>query len=135
MPPDLELAREWLDPAQADLGSARETRASTKPKLRAACYLSQQAVEKSLKAFVQYSEVVPPINHSLDLLFDLYAARSSRFTERRAACAWLGDCAVGVRYPGFELKPTPDRGGQAVAAAGNAHKLVLTLLPDEAQPQ
>lgn len=135
MPPDLELVKEWLDLAQEDLDSAREACVSTKPKLRVACYLSQQAVEKSLKAFLQYSEIVPPKTHSLDLLFDLCTARNSRFAEIRSACAWLGDYAVGVRYPGFELKPTPERARQAITAAGDALKLVLTLLPDEARPQ
>lgn len=132
MPPDLELAKERLDLAQEDLDSAREALASTKPTLRVACYLSQQAVEKSLKAFLQYSEVVPPKTHSLDLLFDMCAARNNRFAELRAECAWLGDYAVGVRYPGFELKPMAERPQQAAAAVGDALKLALTLLPKEA---
>ncbi|MEP0847470.1 MAG: hypothetical protein HRF50_11735 [Phycisphaerae bacterium] len=59
MPPDLELVKEWLDLAQEDLDSAREDFAFTKPTLRVASCLSQQAVAAAGDALNRVLALLP----------------------------------------------------------------------------
>jgi HEPN domain-containing protein len=135
MAPETELVREWVLLSLEDFESARDLIHSKEPRIRVACYLCQQAVEKVLKAYLQLRQpTAPPRTHSLDLLLDFCKQHDPAFAEIRADCAWLSGFAVEVRYPGFEPKPTVDRAKAALAAAESAYKFVLDRLPPEAHP-
>ena len=133
MAPEIELAREWVLLSREDLESARDLINAAEPKIRVACYLSQQAVEKVLKAYLQLRQPAALAKtHSLDLLLDSCKQHDAGFAEIRHECAWLSDFAVAVRYPGFEPQPTVEWARAALAAAESAFDFVLDRLPPEA---
>lgn len=135
MAPETELVREWVLLSREDFESARDLINSTVPRIRVACYLCQQAVEKVLKAYLQLRQpAAPPKTHSLDLLLDFCKQHDPAFAEIRGECAWLSDFAVEARYPGFEPKPSMDRAKAALVAAESAYNFVLDRLPPEAHP-
>jgi HEPN domain-containing protein len=135
MAPETEMVREWVLLSLEDLEAARDLINSTEPRIRVACYLCQQAVEKVLKAYLQLRQpAAPPRTHSLDLLLDFCKQHDPAFAEIRDDCAWLGDFAVAVRYPGFEPQPTVERAKAALAAAESAFDFILDRLPPKAHP-
>lgn len=88
----------WLEFAEYDLKSARwqlEGKIYT-----SACYVSQQAAEKALKALILSCDNIPPKIHSLDrliaILKDLKVDISSIETEAQE----LDQYYITTRYPG-----------------------------------
>ena len=71
MSPDPDEVREWLQNAKDDLFSAQILIEHDPPVLDTACFHCQQAVEKSLKAFLVWKAVYFEKVHSLPYLLDL----------------------------------------------------------------
>ena len=63
--------RNWLIKSQHDLGSARRLMEGDEPYLDTAVYHCQQAVEKALKAFLTYHDIVFEKTHDLTELLEL----------------------------------------------------------------
>lgn len=59
----LEAAAQWLELGKSDLAAAKEV--GTSERFHLACYLSQQAAEKALKAIYVAHEVKFPLTHSI----------------------------------------------------------------------
>jgi HEPN domain-containing protein len=133
MPPDLEIVKEWLEMAVEDLDVAGRLLQGDHPRPHSASFHCQQAVEKALKAFLEFRETRPPKTHVLGELLDVAETLDSDFSQLRDA-QWLTHFAVGARYPGFEPRPTVDRAQEALCAAGQAVRFVLQRLPSEVQP-
>ena len=93
--------REWVEKAEADFTSAeREYRARTKPNFDAACFFTQQCVEKYLKArLVQAGQIVPR-THDLSSLLDLVLPLEPLWEVLRPRLDTLTSYAVVFRYPG-----------------------------------
>lgn len=77
----LEEAREWLRHAGEDLEAAEILVAADRPRPRQALFHAQQAVEKSLKAFLVAHGVSYPLTHNLTLLMDLCAEIETSLLE------------------------------------------------------
>jgi HEPN domain-containing protein len=133
MPPDLEIVKEWLEMAAEDLDVAGRLLQGDRPRPQSASFHCQQAVEKALKAFLEFRETRPPRTHALGELLDLAETLDSGFSQLRDA-QWLTHFAVGARYPGLEPRPTLGRALEALHAAEEAVRFVVGRLPDGVRP-
>ena len=95
------LTLEWIEKAEADLLSAlREYRARKNPNYDAACFFSQQCVEKYLKAALIEVSLMPPRTHDLGLLLTQLLPHHPLWSDYREVLEQLTSYAVEYRYPG-----------------------------------
>ena len=95
------LTHEWVVKAEGDFASAqRELRARKFPNYDAACFHSQQCVEKYLKARLQEADISFTKTHDLSVLLDLLAPIEPEWQTLSPALRLLNAFAVEVRYPG-----------------------------------
>jgi len=90
---------EWFYLADADLDSAIILNDAHRKHNAIICFHCQQAVEKYLKAFICYNEVVPPKIHVLETLCAQCSEINSSFNDIAKECAYLSPFAVQARYP------------------------------------
>jgi HEPN domain-containing protein len=133
MPPELEIVREWVELAAEGLEAARRLLKGNRPVARTGAFCCQQAVEKALKAFLEFRQGPPPRTHSLGELLDL-AERIDRQFETLRDADWLTHFAVQARYPGDVPRPTAATAREALAAAERVFRFVLDRLPPEVLP-
>lgn len=91
-----EAAR-WLAQARRDLDDARF--AASGQRWNLACFLSQQAAEKALKAFLYAQGAEAVWGHSVGELCRDAAAHDPRFAELGAETAALDQYYIPTRYP------------------------------------
>ena len=109
-------AREWIEKAEADFSSAgREYRARKNPNYDAACFFTQQCVEKYLKARLALAGKPIPKTHDLSALLDLVLPLEPLWEVFRPQLEILTSYAVVFRYPGESA--TRERAKAAVANA------------------
>jgi len=93
------LTLEWIDKAEADLLSAlREYRARKNPNYDAACFFSQQCVEKYLKAALIEVSLMPPRTHDLGLLLNQLLPHHPLWSDYREVLEQLTSYTVEYRY-------------------------------------
>jgi len=91
--------REWIAKAEGDFASAgRELRARKRPNFDAACFHSQQCIEKLMKALLIHGAVSFPKTHDLVVLHQLFSAPISSASKDELRL--LTGAAVALRYPG-----------------------------------
>jgi HEPN domain-containing protein len=96
------LTTEWIEKAEGDLLTAqREYRARKRPNYDAACFHSQQAAEKYLKAWLQESGKGIPRIHNLVDLISLCIETDPSFSIIEPELRGLDGYAVSTRYPGM----------------------------------
>jgi HEPN domain-containing protein len=121
---------DWLDFAQADLTAATDCLADPHH-YRAfhACFWSQQAAEKAIKAALIYANV--PVNRWHDLV-RLAEMLPDGWTARTLSDGLdtLSGYAVDSRYPGALLDPTHDDALQALEDANTVMRTVTGDLLD-----
>lgn len=91
-----EAAR-WLEQARRDLDDARYAAAGARFNL--ACFLSQQAAEKALKAFLYGRGADAVWGHSVAELCGDAAEQDSSFAELGKEAAALDQYYIPTRYP------------------------------------
>ncbi len=119
-----QLVQSWLRKADGDLVSAR-TLLEHAPTVTASIgFHLQQAVEKSLKAFLTFSGTQPPRTHDITELLVLVEEYDSHLAAAAAGADALNVYAVLTRYP--ELEPIPDEPDmdQALAVAERVRRAV-----------
>ena len=127
-----ELAQAWLDKADQNYRAAEvlnQDQASFAEVILLHC---QQAAEKNLKAYLQWSDVRPPKTHDLTLLLELCVELTPAFEELAEACKALRSLAVDPRCPledPADILLSPDL---PLEHAAHVHDCVLWLLPPEA---
>jgi HEPN domain-containing protein len=95
------LVSEWIDKADGDfIAAGRELRARKQPVYHVVCFLTQQCVEKYLKAFLEQSGRQIPRTHDLVELLELCKELDPSLEMIRADLEALGRFSVRVRYPG-----------------------------------
>lgn len=130
MSPKVELAREWLTLADDDLRIAELAMKDTDPVCWAAAFHSQQAVEKSLKAFLAYYERHVEKTHDIEFLLGLckrILPEIERFIEKGSV---LTDYAVDSRYPAPRVEVTPQQAKEAIEISRSIYEFILKSLPD-----
>ncbi len=98
-PPDKARAEaeRWLDQAEYDLGFARL--ALREKYFSQACFISQQAAEKAVKAIVYGSGERLVRGHSIVEIVDHFADRVPELIDLRAAGKSLDEHYIASRYP------------------------------------
>jgi HEPN domain-containing protein len=97
---NLELALRWLEKADHDLITARQTLALQDGPTDTPCFHAQQATEKALKAVLTYHQVAFPKIHDLMRLLDMSISLFPSSGVYREPLIELSDYAIEVRYPG-----------------------------------
>ena len=117
----------WMQYAGEDLEVAARLTAGTPPAPRHACWLAQQAAEKSLKAALVLEGADFAYTHDLDALRnnlpDGWAVR-----ETHPDLAELTEWAVESRYPGDWAEPTYADAVEAVSQARSVYESVAAEL-------
>ena len=103
--PVVHEALRWLRFSEEDLDVALRLLSGSPSAPRHACWLSQQAAEKALKAALVLEEVEFPFTHDLDALRNLLPDGWS-VRDTHADLAELTEWAVETRYPGDWPEPT-----------------------------
>lgn len=103
--PELDkLVANWLRKADHDLGTAKA--AAEKLYYDTGCYHCQQAVEKSIKAYVIYKNRDFARTHDLEKLCNDAAIIDGRWNDHLIAVSSLTQFNVIGRYPTDEEDPT-----------------------------
>ena len=134
MSPEMELVQEWLECARDDVRTAELALQGDPPVCTTACFHSQQAVEKALKAFLIWQDIDFEWSHEIAYLLGLCAARDSSFQRWCASAEPLTDYAVWSRYPGESPDPTAQTARAALEVARGVYGFVLQRIPGEAHP-
>ena len=96
-----ELTKEWVGKAEGDFNTAlREYRARNAPNYDAACFHSQQCIEKYMKARLQEAEIPFGKTHDLIALIELCIPIEPLWEAFRTSLKILNSYAVDFRYPG-----------------------------------
>lgn len=102
----MSAAQEWLNFANDDIRTA-ETILPEKI-LNMVCFHSQQAVEKSLKAFLRHYEAKVPYIHVLEELCVRCQKIDASFVSIRSDCKFLDMFYQPTRYPEAPLGSLPE---------------------------
>lgn len=128
-----DLIRGWAQKAESDLRIV-ELCLANGTALDAACFHSQQAAEKMLKAYLIAKGVEFPFIHDLAKLIRLCADGDPEFASIRELGTKLTPYAVELRYDN-EFWPTPEVAAEAGEAAGEIRAFVLSRMPAEMRPE
>jgi HEPN domain-containing protein len=123
-----EFVRQWLLKAEEDLNAAKSLLAHGTTFLSTACFHSQQAAEKYLKAFLTRHQAEFPKTHDIDELLDLISPINGDLSASLREAAILTNYGVDVRYPGDSPTVTANDAKEALRLAERVRKLVLELL-------
>lgn len=120
------LTREWVSKAEGDFATAeRELDVRGNPNYDAACFHTQQCVEKYLKALLQERDIPFGRTHNLVALLDLLPG-TPELEEFRGDLHALTAYAVEFRYPGeFASK---ELAADAVARCRTIRQAIRTQL-------
>ncbi len=118
---------EWLTFAQQDLSVARHTLSMADCPFQVVCFLSQQSVEKSLKAFLVFREQETPFTHNISMLLER-CARLAAWPSELLDAERLTPYAVVTRYPGSPEPLEEDEARNAVKIGELVMHTVLNAL-------
>jgi len=134
-PPEKEALRkiiaDWLNKACLDMDAAEALLSRDPPLLYPACFHSQQASEKYLKAFLTWKQVEFPKTHNIGQLLSLIATVDRDLAARLKAAEKLTPFGVDIRYPGDQAEPTADEAQEALDLAEKVCEAILPLLRGE----
>lgn len=130
MNPKDELVREWLNLADDDLRIAELAMKDTEPVYWAATFHSQQAAEKTLKAFLAYHEFHVEKTHDIEFLLGLGKKILPEMEKLIEKGSVLTDYAVDSRYPAPRVEVTPQQANEAIEIARSIYEFIIKSLPD-----
>ncbi len=117
--PVVHEALRWLRFAEEDLAVALQLPTGTPPAPHHACWMSQQAAEKTLKAALLLEGIHFPFTHDLDTLRNLLP-NSWSVRSTHVDLVELTEWAVGTKYPGDWPKPAE---AEAIRAESEARAI------------
>ncbi len=134
-PDPIREQERWQRQAERDLDDARFSQAGARFNL--ACFLAQQAAEKSLKAYLYGAGRTEVRGHSIADLCDEAAEVDAEFATQKASAAPLDQFYIPTRYPNglpggvpFEAYGEADA-ARALALAGELIAFVARKLRRE----
>ena len=137
MPPDparVAETREWLEKAALDLRGARIDLDAHPPLLEDTLFHCQQAVEKTLKAFLAWHDKPFRKTHSLEELGAACEAIDGTLRDVIDPAVPLTEFAWAFRYPGEHPTPTIEEARQGLSTAVRSVEGVVSRLPSEVVP-
>jgi HEPN domain-containing protein len=90
---------EWIQIADDDFDSAKILNESTRKHHEIICYHCAQAVEKYLKSYLSYHDIIPQKTHNLLLLNEICIETDNVFENIRTECSLLNRFTSEIRYP------------------------------------
>jgi len=134
MPPDqAHEVRGWLVKATQDWSAVKMLMAASTPLPAIAAFHCQQAVEKTLKAFLVYQQTPFEKVHDLRTIVRCCCESDSTFEQLLEVVEPLNIYAVVVRYPG-PSDPTIEQVRRAMHAVEHTWKFVAKRLPASCLP-
>lgn len=115
--PKIHEVRQWFVKAEHDLRSAKQLYAAEPPLLDTTVYHCQQTAEKSLKAYLTFSDIPFQKVHALSVLVEQCMEVDKSFTELLDIADLLTPYATAFRYPGDVLEPEIKDAQEALASA------------------
>jgi HEPN domain-containing protein len=94
-----ENVKEWLQLADDDLYSAKILNEAIRRPYEIICYHCAQSIEKYLKCYLTFCDIVPRKTHDLVFLNSLCAEKDNEFQEIKSICEFLNRFANDIRYP------------------------------------
>jgi HEPN domain-containing protein len=94
-----EDAMEWILIADDDFDSANLLNESVRKHYEIICYHCAQAVEKYLKGYLVYNDIVPQKTHDLLFLNKICTDKDKNFENIVNECGFLNRFANDIRYP------------------------------------
>jgi HEPN domain-containing protein len=91
--------KEWLAIADDDFDSAKILNESVRKHREVICYLCAQAMEKYIKCYLTYNDIIPQKTHNLVLLNDKCIEIDSSFEEIKMECGFINRYINEIRYP------------------------------------
>ena len=131
-----QQTRNWLQKSTIDLMSARRL-VGEPPLLDPACFFSQQAVEKALKAFLVWHGKFIDKTHDIGRLAIEVLRLDPSLESLLKRATRLSPFAVVFRYPSDDFPtstPTPQETSDALALAEEVYREILKRLPNESHP-
>ncbi len=132
MPTLADLARGWMQKGDSDRLTAERLLRDAGP-YDTACFHTQQAVEKYLKAVLALAGQPIPRTHDLEDIYDQCLALVPGLVLDRIELSTLTPYAVQLRYDN-SFWPDLATGQQALDVVQRVRAAVLTVLPTEAHP-
>jgi HEPN domain-containing protein len=126
-----EVARQWLQSAEEDLGVAQHLLSAKVPYSRAIGFHAQQAAEKFLKAYLTWNQKEFPKTHNLGNLLDLVAEINPPLADALRGASQLNPYAVETRYPSEGPRVSIGEAKQAMELAAKVRKRILEALKQE----
>jgi HEPN domain-containing protein len=134
MPHDPALVAEvraWLSKAGKDLAAAQYELQADPPFSEDIAFHSQQAAEKSLKAFLSWHRIPFRKTHNLVELGEACCQIDQSLESLLRRAAPLTEYAWKFRYPGDPEEATAEEAGTALATAREVFVSVLSRLPSD----
>jgi HEPN domain-containing protein len=94
-----ENVKEWLQLANDDLYSAKILNEAVRKPYEIICYHCAQSVEKYLKGYLTFCDIIPKKTHDLVYLYNLCVEKDSEFQNIKIICEYLNRFANDIRYP------------------------------------
>lgn len=133
MSPEIAEVKQWLEKAGSDHRAAEVLLGQTPPITDIAAFHCQQAVEKTLKAYLLYRGQAFEKIHDLGALVQQCADHDGGFVKLLARVAPLTPFAVRFRYPG-PGGASVDQVRSALDVVEEVREIVTNRLPEEARP-
>jgi HEPN domain-containing protein len=127
-----ELVQAWLDSADRDYRAAEKLSLDQAFFAQVILFHCQQCAEKSLKGYLQWSDIRFPKTHDLTLLLSLCLELATEFGELEQACQDLRSLAVDSRYPMENPETELLEADAAMEHAAHVHDFVMLQLPSAA---
>ena len=90
---------EWIKIADDDFDSAEILNQATRKHYEIICYQCAQAIEKYLKGYLEYMDIIPEKTHNLAYLNSICIDKDNRFINIKTECDFLNKFANDIRYP------------------------------------
>lgn len=123
-PEIIQAVNRWLEFADGDLRSAQAHLEHSDLPPRVACFLSQQAAEKAIKAALVWLEADFPKSHDIEELVAMLPS-GWKIKSHILSLAWLSEWAVEGRYPGDLPDATQDDAKNSVELADFALRSII----------
>ena len=127
-----DLVLGWIRKADSDLENVSLCLASGKS-LDTACFHTQQAAEKLLKAYLIAYGLPAPLIHNIEKLVELCEQHNHAFLSVKPLGAILTPYAVQLRYD-EDFWPSEQETAAALQSAQALRAFVIPLLPKNMQP-
>ena len=94
-----EEVKEWMSIADEDFYSAKILNNAERKFYEIICYHCAQAVEKNLKGYLVYNNIIPKKTHDLSYLVGCCIEIDNNFLIIKPECEFLNQYSKDIRYP------------------------------------